>query len=221
MTAADDEANLSRMSDSVQTAFLKVTVSVQFLFLTIKNLAVPFNNRYEADGMTFEEPSTQLFSFNNPFGACKRCEGFGSIIGIDEDLVIPDKSLSVYENAIVCWRGEKMKEWNDALIKKAYKFDFPIHRPIYQLTPEERQLLWTGNSYFGGLSEFFKWVETQTYKIQYRVMLSRYRGKTICPECRGTRLRHDANYVKIGGKSITDVVLMPVTRSREFLLNWN
>ena len=217
VTAADDEANLSRMSDSVQTAFFEGHGECSILIPDDKkNLAVPFNNRYEADGMTFEEPSTQLFSFNNPFGACKRCEGFGSIIGIDEDLVIPDKSLSVYENAIVCWRGEKMKEWNDALIKKAYKFDFPIHRPIYQLTPEERQLLWTGNSYFGGLSEFFKWVETQTYKIQYRVMLSRYRGKTICPECRGTRLRHDANYVKIGGKSITDVVLMPVTRSREF-----
>jgi excinuclease ABC subunit A len=217
VTSGDDEANLSRMSDSIQTAFFEGHGECSILIPDDKkNIAVPFNNRYEADGMTFEEPSTQLFSFNNPFGACKRCEGFGSIIGIDEDLVIPDKSLSVYENAIVCWRGEKMKEWNEALIKKAYKFDFPIHRPIYQLTSEERQLLWTGNSYFEGLSTFFKWVETQTYKIQYRVMLSRYRGKTVCPECRGTRLRHDANYVKIGGKSITDVVLMPVSKSREF-----
>lgn len=216
-TSHEDEANLSRMSDSIQTAFFEGHGDCSVMIPDDKkSKIISFNNKFEADGMTFEEPSTQLFSFNNPFGACKRCEGFGSIIGIDEDLVIPDKSLSVYENAIVCWRGEKMKEWNDALVKKAYKFDFPIHRPVYQLTAEEKQLLWTGNSYFAGLNEFFKWLETQTYKIQYRVMLSRYRGKTMCPECRGTRLRHDANYVKIGGKSITDIVLMPVSQSRKF-----
>ncbi|HQW23055.1 MAG TPA: excinuclease ABC subunit UvrA [Bacteroidia bacterium] len=217
VTSVDDEGNLSRMSDSIQTAFFEGHGECSVLLPDdTKNIAVPFNNKFEADGMTFEEPSTQLFSFNNPYGACKRCEGFGSIIGIDEDLVIPDKSLSVYESAIVCWRGEKMKEWNEALIKKAYKFDFPIHRPVYQLTQEEKQLLWTGNSYFTGLNEFFKWLETQTYKIQYRVMLSRYRGKTLCPECRGTRLRQDANFVKVGGKSITDVVLMPVSQSSKF-----
>lgn len=212
-----EEANLSRTADSVQTAFFEGHGECSVLLHgDDKNKAITFNNRFEADGITFEEPSTQLFSFNNPYGACKRCEGFGSIIGIDEDLVIPDKSLSVYENAIMCWRGEKMREWNDELIKRSYKFDFPIHRPIYQLTAEEKKLLWTGNSYFKGLNEFFQWVETQTYKIQYRVMLSRYRGRTTCPDCRGTRLRPDANFVKVGNKSITDIVLMPVAESKKF-----
>ena len=213
----NDEANLSRTADSIQTAFFEGHGECSVLLHgNDKNEAVSFNNRFEADGIIFEEPSTQLFSFNNPFGACKRCEGFGSIIGIDEDLIIPDKSLSVYDGAIVCWRGDKMKEWNEELIKKSYKFDFPIHRPIYQLTEDQRKVLWEGNSYFKGINEFFKWVETQTYKIQYRVMLSRYRGRTICPECRGTRLRHDANYVKLNGKSITDVVLIPVIEAKDF-----
>lgn len=217
VSKSEEEGNLSRISDSVQTAFFEGHGQCSILLPDEnKNTSISFNNRFEADGMTFEEPSTQLFSFNNPFGACRRCEGFGSIIGIDEDLVIPDKSLSVYESAIVCWRGEKMKEWNEELIKKAYKFDFPIHRPIYQLTQEEKQLLWSGNSYFRGLNDFFKWLETQIYKIQYRVMLSRFRGKTGCPECRGTRLRQDANYVKVGNKSITDVVLMPINQCRTF-----
>jgi excinuclease ABC subunit A len=213
----NDDGNRSRMADSIQAAFFEGHGTC---FTEIasgdKKIINEFSNQFSLDGMTFEEPSTQLFSFNNPYGACKRCEGFGSIIGIDEDLVIPDKSLSVYDGAIVCWRGEKMKEWNDELVKKAYKFDFPIHRPIYELTGEQRKLLWTGNSYFSGINDFFKWVETQAYKIQYRVMLSRYRGRTICPECRGTRLRGDANYVKIGNRSITDVVLMPVKESFNF-----
>lgn len=206
-----DETNDARISDSVQTAFFEghgeCTTEIQLEAETIQTI---FSNRFELDGITFEEPSTQLFSFNNPFGACKNCEGFGSVIGIDDDLVIPDKSLSVYDGAIVCWRGDKMKEWNEELIKKAYKFDFPIHRPIYDLTPEQREMLWNGNSYFKGINDFFVWVESQSYKIQYRVMLSRYRGRTSCPDCRGTRLRTDANYVKIAGRSITDVVLMPV-----------
>ncbi|MBL7866289.1 MAG: excinuclease ABC subunit A, partial [Cyclobacteriaceae bacterium] len=157
-----------------------------------------------------------LFSFNNPFGACRKCEGFGSVIGIDEDLVVPDKSLSVYDNAIVCWRGEKMKEWNDALIKVANKFNFPIHRPYYELNSQDRETLWTGNKYFKGLNEFFEFLEQQSYKIQYRVMLSRYRGKTVCPDCKGSRLRKDANYVLVGEKSITDIVLMPVSASKQF-----
>ena len=213
----DDESNRSRIADSVQTAFFEGHGEcLTEILLDKENLITPFSNRFELDGITFEEPGTQLFSFNNPYGACKKCEGFGSIIGIDEDLVIPDKSLSVYESAIMCWRGEKMKEWNDQLIKKAYKFDFPIHKPIYELSADQRRLLWTGNEYFNGLNEFFQWVETQTYKIQYRVMLSRYRGRTTCPECRGTRLRHDANYVKIAGKSITDIVLMPVSTGLKF-----
>jgi excinuclease ABC subunit A len=213
----DDEANNSRLGDSIQTAFYEGHGSCfTEVHLDDKIINTEFSNRFEMDGIQFEEPTTHLFSFNNPFGACRRCEGFGSIIGIDEDLVIPDKSLSVYEGAIVCWRGEKMKEYNEALIKKAYKFDFPIHRPIYDLSPEQRMLLWTGNSYFQGINSFFQWVETQTYKIQYRVMLSRYRGRTICPDCRGTRLRPDANYVKIGGMSITDIVLMPLSESYRF-----
>ena len=214
----DDEANNSRIADSLQTAFFEGhgDCTAEILSGEKKSVKINFSNKFELDGISFEEPSTQLFSFNNPYGACKRCEGFGSIIGIDEDLVIPDKSLSVYDGAIVCWRGEKMKEWNEKLIKTSYKFDFPIHRPIYDLTPEERLLLWNGNEYFGGLNEFFKWVEAQAYKIQYRVMLSRYRGRTNCPDCMGTRLRSDANYVKVGGKSITEIVLQPVEENLPF-----
>lgn len=213
-----DDSNRSRIADSVQTAFFEGhgECTVEVLEEGKEPVHQLFNNRFELDGLTFEEPGTQLFSFNNPYGACRKCEGFGSVIGIDEDLVIPDKSLSVYEGAIVCWRGEKMKEWNDQLVKSAYKFDFPIHRPIYELTTDEKSLLWNGNKYFKGINEFFAWVETQTYKIQYRVMLSRYRGRTICPDCRGTRLRLDASYVKIAGKSITDTVLMPVSDSLRF-----
>ena len=214
---SDEESNLSRIADSIQTAFFEghgeCTTEI---LLDNKAVLTHFSNRFFLDGILFEEPSTQLFSFNNPYGACRTCEGFGSIIGIDEDLVIPDKSLSVYDGAIVCWRGDKMKEWNEELILKAYKFDFPIHRPVYELTQEQRVLLWTGNSYFQGIRAFFKWVETQAYKIQYRVMLSRYRGRTVCPDCRGTRLRSDANYVRVNGLSITDVVLMPVSESLKF-----
>lgn len=184
--------------------------------LNPKSLIQNFSNRFELDGITFEEPSLHFFSFNNPVGACKRCEGFGSVIGIDEDLVIPNKNLSVYEDAIVCWKGEKMSEWKNVLVNSAHKFDFPIHRPVYDLSKKEKKLLWTGNKYFQGLDAFFKHIEEQVYKIQYRVMLSRYRGKTICPECQGSRLRKDASYVKIADKSITDIVLMPVDEALEF-----
>jgi excinuclease ABC subunit A len=175
-----------------------------------------FCDRFELDGLRFEEPSPNFFSFNNPFGACKRCEGYGKIIGIDEDLVIPDKSKSVYDGAIAPWRGEKMGEWLNKLVKNALKFDFPIHRSYNQLSTEQKKLLWTGNEYFSGLDDFFKELETQTYKIQYRVMLSRYRGKTNCPECLGSRLRQDASYVKIAGHSITDIVLMPLDKALDF-----
>ncbi|QKJ28600.1 excinuclease ABC subunit UvrA [Mucilaginibacter mali] len=175
-----------------------------------------FCDRFELDGIRFEEPSANFFSFNNPYGACKRCEGYGKVIGIDEDLVIPDKSKSVYDGAIAPWRGEKMREWNDRLVKNAIKFDFPIHRQYNQLTEDQQRLLWRGNQYFTGLDAFFKELEEQTYKIQYRVMLSRYRGKTTCPECKGSRLRQDASYVKIAGKSITDIVLMPLDKALEF-----
>lgn len=157
-----------------------------------------------------------MFSFNNPVGACPACEGYGKVIGIDEDLVVPNKSLSIYQDAIACWKGEKMGEWRDRLIYNAGKFDFPVHKPYYELTGEQRHLLWTGNRHFNGLNEFFRHLEEQTYKIQYRVMLSRYRGKTICPECRGSRLKKEAGYVKISGKSIQDLVLMPVSELSKF-----
>ncbi len=216
VTEADDETR-ARVADSVQTAFNEGKGTLQVLDYNDgkpSQLKV-FSNKFELDEILFEVPSTHLFSFNNPYGACKNCEGFGSVIGIDEDLVIPDKSVSIYDGAIVCWRGEKMKEWNDKLIMNSYKFDFPIHKPYFELSDYHKELLWTGNKYFKGLNDFFKYVEEQTYKIQYRVMLSRYRGKTICPECRGTRLRKDASFVKIHGFSITDLVLKPVKQVLE------
>jgi excinuclease ABC subunit A len=175
-----------------------------------------FSNRFEADGMQFEEPSVHFFSFNNPIGACKTCEGFGSVIGIDPDLVIPNKNLSIYEEAVAAWKGEKMSEWKDRLVMHAYKFNFPIHKPYGELSKAQKELVWTGNKYFNGLNDFFKHLEEQSYKIQYRVMLSRYRGKTTCPDCRGTRLRKDANYVKFADKSISDIVLMQVKDAYKF-----
>lgn len=218
----NDEDTQSRIADSVQTAFNESHGDcIAGYEKNGRQVMQHFNHRFEADGMQFEEPSLHLFSFNNPYGACKTCEGFGSVIGIDADLVIPDKSKSVYDLAIVPWRGEKMQEYNNALIKHAYKFDFPIHRPYFELSESDKHLLWTGNQYFMGLNDFFKYLETQTYKIQYRVMLSRYRGRTICPDCRGSRLRKDAGYVKVGGKSITDIVLFPVDQAAEFFQNLN
>jgi len=160
-----------------------------------------------------------MFSFNNPVGACPKCEGFGKIIGIDESLVIPNKGLSVNEGAIVCWRGEKMGLWKDELVYSADKFDFPIHRPYYDLSEKEKQLLWTGNKYFKGLNVFFEMLEKENYKIQYRVMLSRYRGKTVCNECNGTRLRKEANYVKIDGKTISELVVKPIDELLAYFIN--
>lgn len=211
----DDTDLAARIADSVQTAFYEAKGECWIEHGENKTKEF-FSNRFEMDGITFEEPSPNLFAFNNPYGACKRCEGFGSIIGIDEDLVIPDKRLSVYEEAIVCWKGEKMSEWKQQLINTAYKFDFPIHKPWYELTKEQKQLVWDGNKYFNGLNEFFRMVEENTYKIQYRVMLSRYRGKTTCPDCKGTRLRKDANYVKVAGKSVSELVLTPLDQLKTF-----
>lgn len=207
----DDTA--SRLADSIQTAYFEGKGEC---YVDIDGELHHFSEKFELDGITFEEPSPNFFSFNNPYGACKRCEGYGKIIGIDPDLVVPDKSKSVYDGAIAPWRGEKMGAWLEALVRSAIKFDFPIHRAYADLTEEQRQLLWTGNEYFRGLNEFFAELEEQTYKIQYRVMLSRYRGKTDCPECKGTRLRKDAAYVKVGGKSIIDLVLMPIDELLEF-----
>lgn len=208
IVVAHDEETLSRIADSVQTAFFEGKGDC---YVEHDGKQHFFCDRFELDDLKFEEPTPNFFSFNNPYGACKRCEGYGNIIGIDEDLVIPDKSKSVYDNAIAPWRGEKMGDWLKQFIKNADKFDFPIHRPYSELSEAQQQLLWTGNKYFRGLDEFFKELEEQTYKIQYRVMLSRYRGKTNCPDCKGTRLRKDASYVKVGGKSILELVLMPLS----------
>lgn len=213
----EDEDNQSRLADSLQTAFYEGEGECLVkVFIGDKPETYKFSNRFEADGLTFEEPSEHMFSFNNPLGACATCEGFGSVIGIDEDLVVPNKNLSIYDDAIACWRGEKMGEWKNVLIRNAHKFDFPVHKPYYELSQEQRRLLWTGNRYFYGLNKFFKHLESKQYKIQYRVMLSRYRGKTICPDCDGTRLKKEAMYVKVNGKSIHDLVLMPVSELSEF-----
>ena len=207
----DDNDLAGRIADSVQTAFYESHGDCMIEYGSDPKKRNSFSNRYEADGIQFEEPSTNLFTFNNPYGACKTCEGFGTVIGIDEDLVIPNKNLSIFEDAIACWRGEKMGEWKNELVMNAYKFDFPIHKHVYELTTEQKELLWTGNEYFHGLNEFFEFVEHQNYKVQYRVMMSRYRGKTLCPDCKGTRLRKDASYVKVNGKSINELILLPVS----------
>lgn len=210
-----DEDTMYRFSDSVQTAFSEGDCICRVDVVGIESRT--FSDKFELDGITFEEPSVNLFTFNNPYGACRRCDGFGKVLGIDPDLVIPDKNLSVFEGAIMPWRSEKMsEEYLKPLLRNGIRFDFPIHRPYKDLTPAEQELLWTGNKYFDGLNAFFQFVESQTFKVQYRVMLSRYRGKTTCPECRGSRLRKDASYVKVGGKSITDLVLMPITQTAAF-----
>jgi excinuclease ABC subunit A len=215
-----DEDNQYRFSDSVQTAFSEGEGSCRIDIVGRgdgPNESRIFSDRFELDGIVFEEPSVNLFTFNNPYGACRRCDGFGKVLGIDPDLVIPDKNLSVFEGAIAPWRSEKMsEEFLKPLLKNGIRFDFPIHRPYKDLTTAERDLLWSGNKYFDGLDSFFNFVESQTFKVQYRVMLSRYRGKTTCPECRGSRLRKDAGYVKVGGKSITDLVLLPLTQVTAF-----
>lgn len=212
-----DEETQFRLSDSIQTAFFEGngTCFVEIVGDETKT----FSDRFEADGIVFEEPSLNLLSFNNPYGACKRCEGFGRILGLDPDLIIPDKGISVYEGAIAPWRSEKMNEWLIPLLKNGAKFDFPIHRPYKDLSDEQKELLWTGNEYFQGLDDFFVMLEKETHKIQYRVMLSRYRGRTTCPDCKGSRLRKDAGYVKIGGKSIIDLVLMPLSDVSDFFKN--
>ncbi len=212
-----DEDNQSRLADSIQTAFYEGKGECLIkVFNGDSPRTYTFSNRFEADGIIFEEPTEYMFSFNNPLGACPRCEGFGNVIGIDEDLVIPNKNLSIFDDAIACWRGEVMGEWKKQLIRNSHKFDFPIHKPYFELTPSERRLLWTGNSHFKGLDTFFHYLESKQYKIQYRVMLARYRGKTICPDCEGTRLKKEAMYVKVAGRSIHELMLMPVSELFDF-----
>ena len=234
-----EESTLNRFADSVQTAFFEGKGECR-LVIELPNIdrcaedrptgcrsaspedgggfkIVTFSQRFEADGITFMEPTEHLFDFNSPLGACPTCGGYGNVIGIDPDLVVPDKTKSIYEGAIACWKGEKMGLWNEALIYAADKFDFPIHTPYYELTAEQKQLLWIGNEYFHGLNDFFHELESKQYaKIQYRVMLSRYRGKAICPDCLGKRLRKEAEYVLVGGKSITELSQMPITQLAEW-----
>ncbi len=209
-----DEDTRTRAGDSAQTSFFESMGDC--IVEVIGKETRTFNNRFELDGITFEEPNAHFFNFNNPYGACKRCEGFGHVIDIDENLVIPNRNLSIYEGAVVAWRGEKMKWYQNEMVKNSHKFDFPIHRAIKDLTEEEYDLLWKGNQYFQGLDDFFKMLEQTSHKIQYRVMLSRYRGRTLCKDCKGTRLRKDAQYVKINEKSIADLVLMPIKQLHFF-----
>ncbi|WP_297515528.1 excinuclease ABC subunit UvrA [Flavobacterium sp.] len=205
----EEETFYNRLADAIQTAFYegKGTCYIQS---ADHKICTEFNTNFELDGLTFLEPNIHLFSFNNPYGACPRCEGYGNIIGIDEDLVIPNTALSVFENAIFPWRGESMSWYRDQLVNNAYKFDFPIHKPYFQLDSAQKELVWKGNSYFVGLHDFFKELEEKNYKIQNRVMLSRYRGKTKCPVCKGKRLRTEAHYVYVGGKTLGDLVDMPI-----------
>jgi excinuclease ABC subunit A len=217
LSAADDEETLGRLADSVQTAFYEG--KGECLIKTYDGDSTTthtFSNKFELDGIEFEIPSEHMFTFNNPVGACSECEGFGNVIGIDEDLVIPNKSLSIFEDAIACWKGDVMRVWKDQLIQNAHYFNFPVHTPYFELTKEQRELLWTGNRHFDGLNAFFKHVEEKQYKIQYRVMLSRYRGKTTCPACKGTRLKKEAGWVKVGGKSIHELVVLPIAELQAF-----
>ncbi|WP_308765035.1 excinuclease ABC subunit UvrA [uncultured Bacteroides sp.] len=218
MTAGSSKDAISRLTDSAETAMYEGDglCMLRFYLPDGTTRLHTFSTKFEVDGIKFEEPNDQMFSFNSPIGACPKCEGFGKVIGIDEHLVIPNRALSVYDGAVVCWRGEKMGEWKDALIHNAVKFDFPIFTPYYQLTDEQRRVLWEGNEFFQGINDFFRMLEENQYKIQYRVMLARYRGKTICPQCHSTRLKPEAGYVKVGGESISELVDLPITELKKF-----
>ncbi|MFC4477718.1 excinuclease ABC subunit UvrA [Flavobacterium chungangensis] len=214
----EEEEFYNRLADAVQTAFFEGK-GICYLQELNAEKRFSYSNNFELDGMTFLEPNVHLFSFNNPYGACPVCEGYGNIIGIDADLVVPNTSLSIYESAIYPWRGESMSWYKDELVKHAYKFDFPIHKPYFQLTDEQKDLIWTGNQYFQGLNDFFRELEEKNYKIQNRVMLSRYRGKTKCHVCKGKRLREEASYVKINGKTVSDLVDLPIKHLVTFFKN--
>ena len=208
-----DDGQAARVAESVQSAFFEGRGEC---VVSADGTEATFSNRFEADGITFEKPNPNFFSFNNPYGACPTCQGYGSVIGIDENLVVPNKSRSVYDNAIVCWNGDKMQDVKREFIRHAAVIDFPIHKPYYELSDEQKDILWHGDGVWEGIDGFFRWVESQAYKIQYRVMLSRYRGRTVCPECHGRRLRKDAEYVKVDGRSISELTEMPVSK----LVTW-
>ena len=221
MTVSTEKDSISRLIDSAETAMYEGDGACLLRFYQADGgtSLYRFSTKFEADGITFEEPNDQMFSFNSPIGACPECEGFGRVIGIDEHLVVPNRSLSVYDGAVVCWRGEKMGEWKDMVIRGAEKAGFPIFTPYYQLTDEQRRMLWEGTPYFEGINALFKMLQENQYKIQYRVMLARYRGKTLCPKCHGTRLKPEAGYVKVGGRSISELVDLPVTELKVFFDN--
>ncbi len=222
LSVSSDKDEVSRLTDSVETAYYEGhDECVIKIWGADGQHEHRFSKKFVADGMEFREPSDLMFNFNNPYGACPECEGFGKVMGISEDLVIPDKSLSVYQDAVQCWRGEKMSEWKKYLIRIASQFSFPIHTPYAELTEEQKRFLWEGNSAWEGIDGFFRWVDENQYKIQYRVMKARYRGKTVCPVCHGSRLHKDVEYVKIDGYTITDIVKMPVSKLRELFLNIN
>lgn len=212
----DDDDNISRILDSVQSAF---KVGNGEIYIHLNNQFKEFSSIFKADGIIFEEPNEMMFNFNNPLGACPKCGGFGKIVGIDESLVVPDPTLSIYEDAIMCWRGEVMKKFKEELIMSAYKFDFPIHKPYNQLTKEQKDTLWNGNDFFVGITPFFNWVEENRYKIQYKYLLARYSGKTTCSECEGSRLRKEASWVKIGGKNIGEIMSMSISDLYDFFKN--
>lgn len=218
MSVGRAKDDISRLVDSAETAMYEGdgTCMLRFYLADGNNELHSFSTKFEADGITFEEPNDQMFSFNSPVGACPTCEGFGKIIGIDEHLVIPNRALSVYDGAVVCWRGDVMGQWKEDLIHNAYKCDFPIFTPYYELTTEEKRILWEGNQFFHGINDFFKMLQENQYKIQYRVMLARYRGKTICPTCHGTRLKPEAGYVRVGNKNISELVELPITELQQF-----
>lgn len=212
-----DKEMLSRLADSVETAFFEG--NGECLVGIMENdqwQTESFSNRYESGGVQFEEPHPQMFNFNSPAGACPTCEGFGQTIGIDEQLVIPNEYLSVYDDAVACWRGETMQEWKWQFIKNAHKVNFPIHKPYNKLTEKEKNYLWNGSQYFEGINQFFEFLKANLYKIQYRVLLSRYRGKTICPTCKGKRLKPETEYVKIQGKSLGDLLMMPISELKQW-----
>lgn len=212
----------SRLADSAETAFFEGQGVCRIrIYLPDQVVMKEFSKKFEADGIVFTEPTDMMFSFNNPLGACPVCEGFGKVLGIDENLVVPDKSLSVYEGAVVCWKGEVMGEWLKDFIVSSARYDFPIHRPYYELTEKEKDLLWHGAKGVHGIDDFFKYVEENLYKIQYRVMLARYRGKTVCPACKGARLKPEALYVQVGGKHIGEIVAMPITEAKAFFDHLN
>jgi len=217
LTATNDPLTVSRLSDSVETAFFEGNGYAVLRFYTDTGIiSKEFSRRFEVDDIEFEEPSDLMFNFNSPAGACPKCEGFGKIIGIDENLVIPNQSLSVYEDAVVCWKGDKMSEWKQDFIQNAARYKFPIHHPYYKLSEEEKKLLWHGKGVLKGIDDFFKYVEDNLYKIQYRVLQARYRGKTVCPYCKGSRLKPQALYVKVGGQTISALVNLPINTLRDF-----